>query len=277
MKAAVLLIISLFLVGNPDSRMPKEPVLPHVMMKDVAYGTHVFQKMDVYLPEGRDKDTKVFVVVHGGAWKYGFKEEMDWLVTLLQERFPNHAIVNINYRLADNDSPAFPKQIEDIEAILQFLKNSDYNISQDYAFIGMSAGAHLSMLYAYKYDISHDIKAVCSIVGPADFTDPSFNNHYFYPAAALNLLGTETPTQEQIIEINPCSHITAQAPPTLMLYGAEDPVIPETQGLRLKSILNSFNVESQLYIYPFKGHDGWETDKEKDAYNKLTAFMKQYF
>src|ERR1044072_2692130 len=54
---------------------------------NVAYGTDSQQTMDVYLPAGRDEATKVVVLVHGGAWSSGSKDDVSPLVPVLQQRF----------------------------------------------------------------------------------------------------------------------------------------------------------------------------------------------
>ena len=141
----------------------------------------------------------------------------------------------------------------------------------------MSAGAHLSMLYGYKYNTSGNVKAVCSIVGSTDFTDPAYDNHEFYPVATTNLLGTPTPTLQQLRQVNPYSHISQQSPPTLMLYGGKDPIIPVSQGDRLHARLNAFGIYNNYVVYPLKAHDGWDTETALDVYDKLVTFMQEHF
>src|SRR5690606_608877 len=177
MKKIMMPVMLLFmgLSCNQSDEAPAPPSnLPAQDLMNVSYGTDSLQKMDVYLPEGRNEDTKVFILVHGGGWSGGSKAEFNYVVPILKSQFPNYAIVNMNYRLATMESPAFPKQIQDIEKVVDHIKSAEYNISSDIAFIGASAGAHLAMLYSYKYDTDDDVKAVCSIVGPTDFTDSAY-------------------------------------------------------------------------------------------------------
>ena len=247
-------------------------------MYNVAYGSDSQQTMDVYLPEGRsDEDTKVIVLVHGGSWVSGSKEDMAFMVPVLREEFPDHAIVNINYRLATNVKPAYPMQVNDIEAVLDELEDGDYHVSDDYAFIGASAGAHLSMLYSYKHDTDHDVKAIIDIVGPADFTDPAYLEHELYPVAALVLTGTQNPTPGQIAEVNPAQYITADAPPTLTFYGGVDPLVPASQGPRLKAKLDEFGVYNEFNFYPDGGHGDWDQETMNDVYSRAINFLMQRF
>ena len=146
---------------------------------NVSYGNDSGQKFDIYLPAGRTEMTKTIILVHGGGWTSGDKSDMNSFVTLLQNELPEYGIVNINYRLADEDNPPHPMQINDITTIVNQLKNDQdfYIMSDDFGFIGTSAGAHLSLLWSYAYDTSQDIEMVCSIVGPTNFTDPAYLNN----------------------------------------------------------------------------------------------------
>ena len=277
-KILLLPLLLLFLnisCGSDDTTVNNEPLEAETLL-NVAYGSHTEQKMDVYLPEGRDEDTPVIVLVHGGAWIAGSKEDMSFIVPILQSEFPDHAIVNINYRLASDESPMYPKQIDDITSVIGFIENSDYEVSDDYAFIGASAGAHLSMLYAYKHDNEHDVKAVVNIVGPADFSDPAYAVHPLYESMAVILTGTETPTAEQIAEINPVAHITALAPPTLSFYGGQDPLVPPSQGPRLEAKLDEFGVYNEFNFYPDGGHADWNVQIMQEVYGKIVVFLQTH-
>ncbi|WP_162926903.1 alpha/beta hydrolase [Flavobacterium psychrotrophum] len=245
---------------------------------DVHYGSDPQQIMDVYLPAGRTAATKVIILIHGGAWIAGSKEDFADFIPLIKTEFPGYAIVNINYRLATETSAAFPKQIDDVKKAIAFLKNeSGYTISSNYGLIGTSAGAHIAMLYSYKYDTSHEVKAICNIVGPADFLDPAYVSHPLYPLAGLYVIGSSTPSQQAVTEVSPIAHITAQAPPTLSFYGGQDQLIPATQGPRLKAALDAAGVVNQFNFYPNGGHGDWDDATFAEVYAKLTAFFEVHF
>jgi len=283
MKKYSLPLILLFLTfgcnKSPENNPEEYTSLPAQNSLNISYGNDAQQIMDIYLPAGRNVNTKVIILVHGGGWSGGSKTDFDYFVPTLKAEFPSHAIVNMNYRLATASSPGFPKQIQDIEKLVQHLKASDYSISSDYAFIGASAGAHLSMLYAYHYDPDDDVKAVCSIVGPTDFTDPSYTGNPLYEYGLTALVGNVTfqSNPEIFIEVSPRTHVTAYSPPTIMFHGGQDPLIPATQGPRLKEKLDEFNVYNELYIYPNGGHGNWDAVTMADFSTKLIAFLQAKF
>jgi acetyl esterase/lipase len=170
-----------------------------------------------------------------------------------------------------------PKQIEDIHLIIEKLKNTDYTLSDDYAMIGASAGAHLAMLYAYKFDTNHEVKAIADIVGPADFTDPQYLSHPLYSYASLNLIGTATPTIAQIQEVSPALYVNAHSAPTIMFYGGVDPLVPASQGPGLRDKLNAAGVTNEFNFYADGGHGDWSDATYIEVYAKLSNFLENNF
>ncbi len=274
----LFLLIGLFSACSSDDNSPADVPLEEKIYTDIAYGSDPEQTMDVYLPAGRTTDTKVIVMIHGGFWLTGSKEDFADFIPLIKSEFPDYAIVNINYRLSTEESPAYPKQIEDLQKVFNYLKNeSGYTISNKYGLIGVSAGAHLAMLYSYKYDTNHEVKAICDIVGSADFFDSAYTTSPLYAFAAQILLGTTTPTQSMITEVNPVSYITSQSAPTISFYGGADDLIPPTQGPLLKETLDNAAVANEFNFYQNGGHGDWDAATMNDVYTKLAAFFEVHF
>lgn len=252
-------------------------------MLDVSYGANSQQKYDIYLPEGRTEETtKVFILVHGGSWVSGDKNDMNGFVNLIKPAFPEHAIVNINYRLASLTANAFPMQINDIESVIADLKfNADtYQISNEYGFIGVSAGAQLSMLYSYKFDPSNEVDMVCSIVGPTNFTDTNYIDNPDYAQMTLAfqaITGVNYADNPEYYEdLSPYHVVTSSAPPTLLFYGDEDELIPTSQGVEMHAKLNSLGVVNEFTLYEGEGH-GWGGANAIDTNTKLNAFISTHF
>ena len=51
---------------------------------NVSYGTNSMQLYDIYLPANRDSKTPVILMIHGGAWKAGQKEEFNSYINFLR-------------------------------------------------------------------------------------------------------------------------------------------------------------------------------------------------
>ena len=104
----------------------KEDLTPNsnksVTYTNVEFGSDSRQMMDIFLPAGRTVNTtKTIVVIHGGAWTSGDKSEMTEVVDSLKRRLPNYAFINLNYRLAVNNSVnVFPAQENDEKTAIEF-------------------------------------------------------------------------------------------------------------------------------------------------------------
>jgi acetyl esterase/lipase len=284
-----MLVFSLFaclLFGcDSDSATQTEtPLSPELakQMLDVSYGDDPEQKMDIYLPAGRMTDlTKVFLVVHGGGWKEGDKADLNFLVVYLKTNFPDHAIVNINYRLGTLENIGYPRQIQDLQAAIKHLNDNvkEYHLSKNYAMIGVSAGAHLSMLYSYRYNSARQVKAVCSLVGPADFSDPNYEGNGLF-ASGLRYFVGDYPSYSSnpaiYNEISPARYISLFSPQTILFYGTQDELVPQSQGEILHNKLNQFLVYNEYHEYDM-GHIGWTVEQLNDMETKMTSFFTLHF
>lgn len=242
---------------------------------DVSYGNDSDQKFDIYLPPNRTTDTKVIILVHGGGWSAGDKSDMIGFKDLIFQSFGDIAVVNMNYRLADENNSPYPMQTDDITTVINHLKTNrnNYIIDDDFGLIGTSAGAHLSLLWSYTSDTDNNVKMVCSIVGPTNFTDPAYlNNTNPELQALIDLFGNDIPFLE---EISPYHRATVTAPPTILFYGGQDPLIPTTQGTAMRDKLVELGVTQEFTLYENEGH-GWTGDSAVDTWLKLRTFIENY-
>ena len=84
----LLLFFTMGCNSSDETNAPDTIILPAQDLSDVAYGNDVYQKMDVYLPEGRNENTKTFILVHGGGWSGGHKTDFDYVIPILKTQFP---------------------------------------------------------------------------------------------------------------------------------------------------------------------------------------------
>lgn len=274
--AVVLLLFSCSKESTQQSPNALDPS-EYFEKKDVSYGADKYQKFDLYLPANRSMATKVLILVHGGGWSAGDKTELNDIKDFLRQDLPEVAVVNMNYRLADAENNPYPMQLDDITTVIDHLRlnASDYVISHDYGFLGVSAGAHLSLLWSYAFDVKKEVKMVCSIVGPTNFmdpfyfdtTDPNIKN-------LLNLFGEEA-TIDFLKNVSPYYKVTASAPPTLLFYGKQDPLVPVSQATMLKERLQQLGVPHDYTLYENGGH-GWIGPELLDTAIKLQQFVQTY-
>jgi acetyl esterase/lipase len=247
-------------------------------MLNVSYGTDPQQKMDVYLPANRSNvNTKVLIMIHGGGWTSGDKNDFATVIDTLKKRLPDYAIFNLNYRLAVFPSNLFPTQEVDTKAAIDFIYGNrlSYVVSDKFVLLGASAGGHLALLNAYKYHSNVNVKAVVDFFGPTDMVDMYNNPGAFSPLAVAALLsGTPTSNPSLYASSSPLTYVNASSAPTIIIQGGLDPLVnATTQSMVLKTKLDLFSIVNEYVFYPTGGHGDWDAATYTDAYNKIQAFL----
>lgn len=267
---------------NSPSAEQQDEILPleAASMLDVSYGSNTQQKYDIYLPAARTKTkTKVIILVHGGGWTEGDKTDMSGYVTLLQEVHPNHAVVNMNYVLADVNTAAFPNQYLDLQAVIAKLtaESETLQILPEFGLIGVSAGAHISLMYDSVYDTNNSVKMVCDVVGPTNFTDPFFTDNPNFEFL-LSLLVDEAAYPDgtdYAVANSPALQLSSTTSPTILFYGNQDPLVPLENGQLLNDNLEAINIPHSFTIYA-GGHGDWEPASYLDLQNRLTNYINEF-
>lgn len=266
MKNILIVFISFFMFScASESTGTDDPVinLPAKDQIDVSYGNHAQQKYDIYLPEGRTASTtKVFIFIHGGGWVAGDKADFNGGIPVMKQTyFPKYAVVNMNYVLGNVLAPgyALPNQIEDIQAVINDIKakSQEYQVKPEFVLCGNSAGAHLSMFYAYKQN-NPEVKAVVNIVGPADFNLLSWTAN---PLNGLfgNLVNPAVVPSGMTIGTfaSPVTWISNTSAPTISFYGATDTMVNAAENrASLDAKLSQAGVANESYIYN-GDHNAW--------------------
>ena len=256
------------------------PVAEKITM-NVAYGTDPLQKMDVYLPANRSTTTtKVLIYVHGGAWVAGDKADLNGAgIDSIRKRLPDYAVFNVNYRLAALPSTnPFPAQELDVKAAVDFIyTNRTTNLVGDkFVMMGHSAGAHLSLLQAYKYQ-TPKIKAVVDFFGPTNMAT-MYSDYASNPAGQFGLQalmsGTPATNSTLYAQSSPMTFATTSAAcPTIILQGGTDVTVYPTQSTTLRDKLTLAAVVNQYVFYPTLPHGPWDAATNTDAMNKIVPFL----
>lgn len=267
--------------GGGDTTPTPTPVAAATTL-NVAYGTDPLQKMDIYLPANRTTSTtKVLILIHGGGWTGGDKADFNLtFIDTLKKRLPDYAIFNINYRLAALPSTnTFPTQEMDVKTAVEFIySNRTANLVSDkFVMMGASAGGHLALLQAYKYQTPVKIKAVIDFFGPTNmvtmYSDYAGNPAGQYGIATL-MSGTPATNPVLYAESSPINYATTTAAcPTIILQGGADVVVYPTQSSTLRDKLTLAAVVNQYVYYPLLGHGPWDPATNTDAMNKIQPFL----
>lgn len=245
--------------------------------ENIHYGISPEQVMDLYIPQIKTTQEKnVFIMIHGGGWRSGNKSQLTFFTLSMMERFPDHIFVNMNYRLTSETQYGLPNQMNDIKGVSAFLEKK-LGYSPKLILLGNSAGAHLSMLYTYKFDADKKVKAVINIVGPADLSDPGFKNYQEYSFVERRLVDPRVvESGTSLIDFaSPVKSIEETSPPTLSYYGNSDRVIPSSQEKILDSVLNKKHILHESYSFN-GGHLDWDKHpNDQFLIDKIETFLKK--
>lgn len=249
---------------------------------NVAYGNDAKQVMDIYLPEGRNTaSTKTIIIIHGGAWIGGDKSEMAYFVQSIQKKWPEVAIANINYRLANGSSIIHTQISEDLKSAVNYLIDNSVTlgISKDFAMLGASAGAHLSLLYSYKFNTDNHIKAVSNIFGPSHFADWTYYNSFniFLGGNVKEIFKKYTGVywdSALYTSLSPYHLVNKDNYiPTITFHGDIDVIVPLYQSQYFVHKLDSLKLSNKYFQYPGQGH-GFNDEYNKRCVDSTVSFFK---
>jgi acetyl esterase/lipase len=275
--AAVTILLLAFTLLAPAQptrvRTKAGPQLPEGVKveRDLAYGPHERNKLDVYLPPG-DGPKPLLIWVHGGAWMAGSKNDGNPALRFLDK---GYAVAAINYRFSQH--AVFPAQIEDCKAAVRWLRANakKYHFHPDhFGAWGASAGGHLVALLGTAGDVkeldgpsdrpngSSRVQAVCDWFGPTDFSKEA---EQALPTSKIDRTKPDCPEAkliggplaehpDRVKRANPITYVTKDDPPFLIVHGDKDDVVPVGQSRLLDDALKAAGVESTLIVVRGAGH-----------------------
>jgi acetyl esterase/lipase len=260
---------------------------------DLAYVTngHERQKLDLYLPN-HGENHPLLIWIHGGAFRMGSKEGIEFDPAPLQYLQQGYAIASLNYRLSQH--AIFPAQIEDCKAAVRWLRAHTTQFKLDpnrFAAWGPSAGGYLSTMVGVTghitefevgehLDVSSRVQCVVDYYGPTDFLQmdtqrlPDGMIHDTPDSPESQLIGGPIQeNKEKTARANPITYVTADAPPFLVVHGNQDLLVPYQQSVLLVNALVIAGVDVSFYTVIDAGHGRFSDP----AVPKLTeAFLAKH-
>ena len=235
----------------------------------VAFGYRPLQ-LDLWVPDAATPPPLV-VWVHGGGFMFGDRRHLPETLrpgqvfdALLEAGL---AVATIDYRHA-LEAP-FPAQLHDAKAAVRYLRAhaAELGVSTERIGIaGESAGAHIAALVgltAHRPDLegTHGVVGPSSAVdvvvdwyGPADLASMPRKQPPPHIAAKLPAELLVAPEDQltrglegaALADASPVTHVTAGAPPFLLVHGTADWLVPYAQSEQLHAALTAAGVPSQL-------------------------------
>lgn len=250
-------------------RIPDEDELARIpITTDVVYATIGGQPLHVDLAQPEASDARPAVlVIHGGGWQVGEREHVHGMIRLLA--LQGMVGVALEYRLTSPGVNTFPAAISDARCAVRFLRAHAAEHRIDPARIGalgFSAGGHLAALLATAADVdgldlgcpldapSPAVQAVVSYFAP---TDMRVERGYVPRARRLvsEFLGA-TPSEDpaRAALASPIVHVDASDPPTLLVHGTADRVVPLEQASMMRDALTAAGVPTGYLEVPGGEH-----------------------
>lgn len=238
------------------------------------------QRFDVHLPSGCAGGSLPLVVwIPGGEWQGGPRADcpVAWLVD------HGYVVACVGYRPAD--AAAFPAQLDDCrDAIATLMRDADlWGIDRSRVCVmGAGGGGHLALLVGFAsgaprqpaaadHDVPPAVTAVCAIAAPAQLTALG-GQHDRAASAASRLVGGPLPElREAALAASPLVHVTPDDPPTLVIHGTRDTLIPSDQAVRLDRGLAAAGVDHTLALLD-AGH-GIPLDPATPAAAEIVHFL----
>ena len=229
-----------------------------VVQKDIEYGQgeEVSLKLDLYSPKKLAGKTPGLIFVHGGGWKKGHRNDYRYYCIKFAEQ--GYVVATVSYRLVD--VARFPAAVEDTKCAVRWMRSNSKELGVDpnrIAMIGGSAGGHLSMMVGYSSDqpelegqgghqkVSSRIQTVVNLYGPCDLTTPEAAT----TSTVINFLDDKKieDSPEIYQQASPASHITTDDPPTLILHGTIDKIVPIVQSDQLDQQLTEHDIPHEYH------------------------------
>ncbi|MBN9458046.1 MAG: alpha/beta hydrolase [Bosea sp.] len=220
--------------------------------RDVAYGPHPRQTMDIYVPRSGGADRPVVFFIYGGSWANGDKESYAFVGDALAAR--GFVAVIADYRLVPD--VRFPVFVEDGASALRFVYDNVVRFGGNprrIHLMGHSAGAYNAMMltlderYLARAGLPADlVRSTVGLSGPYDFLPLDI------PVTKAAFGNAPDPRQTQ-----PIRFVREDAPPIFLGTGGDDRTVLPRNSERLAAALRRAGAHSvELRIYPGLGHAG---------------------
>jgi len=218
-------------------------------------------KADVYFPKDTSVKKPAVLLVFGGGWISGSKEN----VRPMAQHFADNGFVAVTAEYRLSREAKYPAAVLDLKAAVRWMRQNaeTYGInSEQIAILGNSAGAQLATLVGVTGDskiynpadfkISDAVQAIINVDGIVSFTH-SESEEGQLAGKWLNGLESENPKNWK--EASPLEYVDANTPPTLFINST----MPRFHAGRddMLSILDQNNIYNEVHTIPGTPHSFW--------------------
>lgn len=248
--------------------------LPAAPDHDVVYSSFEGEPLGlvVYVPDRQKlrSPAPVLVYVHGGGWVAGDRfaggENMRWFAR------QGWLAVSVDYPLSSRERHLWNSTTEQVGCALAWVKSNAHRFGGDptrISLIGDSAGGNLVLNAGYKANAG-TLRSSCggsvprvaavTTIYPAVHLADVYRNEFpqlgdlarEYADAYVG--GSPEQYPDRYAYIEPASNIGPQAPPTLVIVGENDHLLPAHLTYRFAAEAKRGGVDVQLVRFPYGQH-----------------------
>lgn len=252
---------------KPSLRNNTPPVLENYSSFDGAP-----LPLAIYSPSVAKKGqlSPILVYVHGGGWGAGTLHARESDMRWFADR--GYLVISIEYALSSEKRHLWDTVPPQIGCALVWIADNAGRLSGDTsrtAFIGESAGGNLVLDVSYmanagslKPSCPGKLPRIAATVALYPIVDAVrlYNNddlnvaHFAREMATYYTGGTPEQYPERYAEVSPITHISSAAPPTLILFGLSDHLLPPGPVFELASKARATGVEMRVIAVPQAEH-----------------------
>lgn len=240
-----------------------------ILLMDAAYGSHPRQRFDLAVPPGYEK-RGLILFIHGGSWTGGDKEYYRNALGEWAEKGFAAAAMNYRYLSRETHMDGLLGDISSALGAISDLADREGVRLEKVLLTGASAGAHLSLLYAYSRMESAPIRPACVVefCGPVLMTDekilcgtpddPPPTEKWFRLFSDMTGVPFLPENKEEFMPLlrrySPLIYVSERAVPTVICHGMKDTGVPFSQAKALRDRLEECGVEYAFLPMPRAGH-----------------------
>jgi acetyl esterase/lipase len=222
--------------------------------------------LDVWRAPGAAHRHPAIVKIHGGAWIHSRRgESAAWNLFF---NSLGYDVFDADYRMST--PTRWKDEIADVKCAIGWVgaHAARYHVDPDrISVMGFSSGANLVLLAAYSAGDARlppscavpsiRVRTVIDIYGPTDLAEMyamSGSPRYVQPMLERYVGGPPAALAARYLLLSPLSHVSRHSPPTIVLHGERDRVVPVMQATRLDRALAAAGVAHETYLFPWGDH-----------------------
>lgn len=229
-------------------------------------------KLDIFNPKGHKSSDKTPAIVFffGGGWNSGSTSQFYPHCQYLASR--GMVAISAEYRVKSRDKTSPRECVKDGKSAIRWIRQhaEELGINPDKLVAGGgSAGGHVAAAAgttkAFEEE-GEDLK-VSSIPNALVLFNPVFDNGpkgYGYSRV-----------KKYWKEFSPMHNINKNTPPTIVLLGTKDKLIPVETAEEYKRLMEKLGIRCDLHLYEGQPH-GFFNYSKKDNYNKTVIEMDKF-